>query len=148
MKLKISKQSILALFFIFLMVGSSIAYGILQAFRPLKTKKVELPKSNIIDYELTPEQKNYLLADGKTIIEYSYNLSCVECLNQKALLEGLTNQFSDQLFLQEIVASDSSLTITSRYGQEDVENITQESIIDVLCELMINPPLGCIRRGI
>jgi len=147
MRLKISKQIFLAIFFIFLMVGSTVVYSLLQVFRPLQ-QEIELPKSNIIDYELTPEQESYLLANGKTVIEFTYNLTCVECLDQKALLEGLTNQFSDQLFLQEILAGSSSLTMISRYGQEDLKNITQEAIINALCNLMTNPPVGCIRRGI
>ena len=147
MKLKISKTFILSIFFIFLMVGSTVVYSLLQVFSPTK-QGLELPKSNIIDYELTPEQKSYLLANKKTILEFTYSLTCVECLNQKALLEGITNQFSDQLFLQETLASDSSLAITSLYGQQDLKDITQEAVIDTLCNLMAVPPPGCVRRVI
>ena len=148
MKLKISKTTILAMFFIFLMVGSTLAYSILQVFSPSEPG-IELPEGNIIDYELTSEQEIRLLTNGKTILRFEYYLTCVECLDQKTLLEGLTNQFSNQILLQEILTDDStSLTITSRYGQEDLKNITQDTVIDSLCSLMADPPVGCIRRGV
>jgi hypothetical protein len=147
MKLKISKKVVIAIIFIFLMTGSTLTYIFLQVFAPA-TQEMELPESNIIDYELTPEQESYLLAYGKTIFRFTYNLTCTECLNQKALLESLTNQFSDQLILQEIKGGSSSLTITSRYGEENLKSITQDSVIDSMCRLMVSQPIGCIRRGL
>jgi len=147
MELKISKRVVIAIIFIFLMAGSTLTYILLQAFTPAKSG-VELPSSAIIDYELTQEQESYALAYGKTIFRFTYNLTCTECLNQKSLLESLANQFSDQVILEEIKAGSSSLAITSRFGEEDLKNITQNSVIDSMCRLMVSQPIGCIRRGL
>lgn len=141
--------SIIALFLIFIMVGSSVAFSILQSVRTPKAE-LELPNTNIINYELKPEVENYLIQNGRTIIRLDYALACVECLNRKAFLESAANQFSDQIMLVEIVTTESipSLTATSIYGQRSLSNVTEEEIVDVLCELMVKPPVFCAVRKV
>ncbi len=147
MKLKFNKTLVLALIVMFLMVGSSVIYGFLQVITPASQEsQVELPSTNIVDYELTPDQVALLLRKGKTVMRYEYSLNCMECLSQKTLLEQLTNQFPDQIYLQEIVTNSVSLKMNSYYGEKTIKNITQDTVVDGICQLMTSPPVGCVRR--
>jgi hypothetical protein len=142
MKMKINKRMIAAVFFIFLMAGSTAVYSLLQAFRP-QSQTIELPTSNIINYDLTVEQKSYLLGKGKTIIEARYYTGCVEC--QLSYLGSLANQYSDQVILEELLSDKYEITIISYFGQKDLTNATQDKIFSSLCELMVSPPPICVR---
>ncbi len=143
MKLKINKTTIAALFFIFLMAGSTAVYSLLQAIKPQNGSSIELPTSNIIDYDLTVEQKSYLLRNGKTVIEARYYTGCTEC--QLSYLESLANQYSDQVILEELLTNKYEITIISYFGQEDLANATQNQIFNSLCKLMVSPPPICVR---
>jgi len=134
------------------MLGSSLAYSFLQAMRPTE-QEIEIPEKNIIDYALTVEQENRLLREGKTIIKFYHSLACLDCLDYKNLVEQLANDFSDQIFLEEIITKNSvenlpKITFMSYYKQEDLFRPTQEQLIDVLCDVMIKPPIACIRREV
>jgi len=152
MKIKIKKSAYLGIFLMFLMVGSTVAYAVLQAFnQPQQTaEEPKLPKENIIDYELDRSQELYAIRYGKTILKYEYATACVECANEKALLESLARQFSDQLILEELSGADeaSKLTITSYYGRRLLRNITEDTLVDTLCDLMSNPPVFCATKNI
>lgn len=149
MKFTQRTASIIALFLVFIMVGSTVAFSILQSVRSPKTE-LELPSTNIVNYELKPEVESYLIQNGKMIIKFDYALACVECLNRKAFLESVANQFSDQIVLVEIVTNEDtpSLTAISIYGQRSVGNVTEEEVVNVLCDLMINPPVFCAMRNV
>jgi hypothetical protein len=133
------------------MLGSTIAYSILSAIRTPQTNETKLPETNIIDYELTPQQEELLLQNGKVVAKFIYSLTCLECLQQKSYLESFAKQYSNQIFLQEITnatAQNSILTVNSLRGYEALTNVTQENILDVFCELMLQPPVECALRKV
>jgi len=127
--------------------SSFIALFLLQSFSPAQ-KQITLPEENIINYELTPEQENLLLQNGKTIAKFYYYSGCIECTNQLSFLESMANQFSNQIILQQVLSERASLTIIGYYGHRNLVNATQEEIFDVFCELMIDPPITCITRKV
>lgn len=129
------------------MIFSTFAYSFLQTLRPGE-QEITLPEKNIIGYELTAQQESYLLGLGKTLLKYYYYTGCLECTSQINLLEGAANQFSDQIILEEISTNRTSLTVMSYYGQKDLTNITQENLLDVLCEMMTRPPTICVIRKV
>lgn len=154
MRLKIGKRVyiiVFALFLIFLMVGSIITSGVLQSLKPSTQSEVTLPSTNIVEYELTTEQENYILQMGKTILKFYYTQTCIECLNQKPFLESVANQFSDQIVLEEVIKQNEkvpTLLVFSYYKQENLFNATREEIIDVICDVLLKPPPGCIVRKV
>lgn len=151
MKLKV-KPAYLGLFMIVVMLSSTLAYGILQAIYYPAQEKIELPSSNVIDYQLTTKQETVLMKQGKIVVLYLYNLTCANCLYQRQFLEQLTTQskLKDQLFLQTILTDEKGklpkITAISYNGQKDLLNATDEEVIDTLCKLATNPPVECALR--
>ncbi|MEM2974768.1 MAG: hypothetical protein QW112_04065 [Candidatus Micrarchaeia archaeon] len=149
--MRMKKQVVIGIFFIVLMLGSTIAYSIMSAIRqPEASGGTSLPDTNIIDYELTARQEELLLQNGKVIAKFTYSINCMECLQQKSYLEYFTRQYSDQMFLMEltgnVTAQNSTLTVNSLRGYETLTNITTENVLDVFCELMLRPPVECALR--
>lgn len=156
MKIGFDKKKYASLILIFLMLGSTLAYSALQAFRTWKqpdesASAPELPASNVVDYEITAEQRNYMLRIGRTVLEYRYQLACMECANQRGYIEAAARDFPDQIFVQEIIdstANNSTLSMTSYYGDELLANPSSEEILDALCRLMTEPPIICATRNV
>lgn len=112
---------------------------------------VQLPDTNIIDYELTAEQKDQLIRNGKTVMEYRYQLACDNCTTERGYLGAFVNEYPDQLFLQEIVdnsAAQSRLEISSFYGRRLLTQPTPDDMLDALCNIMADPPPRCVTMGL
>ncbi len=156
MKIRFDKKKYASLILIFLMVGSTLAYGVLQAFRSWSqpnggAQVPDLPENNVVNYEITAEQRSYMLQLGRTILEYRYKLGCTECANQQAYIEAAASEFPNQIFVQELIdntANNPTLSITSYYGSEMLTNPSNERVFDALCELMLQPPIRCATRNI
>lgn len=153
MKLGFDKKKYASLILIILMLGSTLAYSALQTFRGWQhtENEPELPDSNIVNYEITTEQRDYMLRLGRTILTYRYQLACTECANQRAYIEAAAGEFPNQIFVEEIVdiaATESTLSVKSYYGDELLTNPSNEEIFDTLCELMAQPPVRCATRNI
>jgi hypothetical protein len=145
------KQSVLiGLFLLFVALG-----GLIFA-RPLTTligspEETELPETNIVDYELTSNQEEELIMRGITILKFYYNLTSDICLEQKYFLEQLMSTYGNQLVLEEILSEEKELpklTVLSYYGGDTLTDATQDEIMDILCDLMVEPPLECSLREV
>jgi hypothetical protein len=154
LKRRINKSLVAGLFMIFLMVGSTLAYAILQSFAPSQPEEedeIELPEQSIIDYSLTSEQYNYLLRAGVTIVEFEYSLACEECRDTKAWLESATNEFSNQMLLIELTVGDSDalpiVRIESSYGKRVLSKPTTDEMMESFCDLLTEPPIRCATSG-
>ena len=140
-----------ALFFIFLMLFSIVSSSFLQSSKTNGESETKLPESNIVEYELTAEQENYALEQGKTILKFYYTQNCIDCLNQKTFLESLTSQFSDQMILEEVIKQGEkvpTLLVFSYYKQKNLFNATRDEIIDSVCDVLLKPPPGCVVRKV
>ena len=150
----------------FMLVGGfSIVPYILQAsfYNPTTPTNVQLPTTNIVDYELAPEQETEILRQGKTIIRFEYSLACEKCLETQSILEQLVNlnKFKDQVVLEEIKSASGDLPKVNIIGftigdnqisvnQNNLQgvNVTESQIINSLCNLMIQPPVECALRNV
>jgi hypothetical protein len=156
MKFRFDKKKYASLILMLLMLGSTLAYTALQAFRNLQqpneaASAPELPPINVVDYEITAEQRNYMLRLGRTILEYRYQLSCTDCAAQRAYIESAAREFPEQVFVEEIIdatAIEPTLSMTSYYGDKLLRNPSNEDVFDALCELMVEPPIRCATRNI
>jgi hypothetical protein len=153
MKLKADNRIVViafALFFIFLMIGSMFVPGLRQSSIS-NQNSVTLPSSNIVESELTPEQENLAMQDGKTILKFYYTKACIECINQKPFLESIANQLSDQVILEEVINQNEkvpTLLVFSYYSQKNLFNATSDQIINTVCDVMLKPPPSCIVRKV
>jgi len=153
MKLKLDKRIVvvvMALFFIFLMVGSMFVPGAMRQSNS-NGNSVTLPSSNVVEYELTPEQENLALQNGKTILKFYYTQACIQCINQKPFLESIASQFGDQIILEEVINQNerpSTLLVFSYYSQKNLFNATADQIINAVCDVMLNPPASCAIRKV
>ena len=149
------KSAIAGIVIIALMLGSTLAYSVLQSVKSgaTITGEVTLPTTNIVDHEMTTEQETKLLGMGFTLLKLQYNLVCENCLSQLHYLESLTSSqnYKSQIILEEISTKDVTspkLEIISMYGQNSLNNATQDKIIESVCNLMIQPPLDCTLREV
>lgn len=154
----LNRRKYISLILIVLMVGSTLAFSALQAFQSWLQPNVgggtsapELPSDNVVQYAITTEQRNYMIRIGRTVIEYRYKLACAECANQRGYVEAAAREFPTQVFVQEIVdnsANNSTLTMTSYYGDKQLANPSFDEMFEALCELMVDPPVQCATRKI
>lgn len=150
------KLKIVAIVFIIIFVGSTIAGALLSSFfYGTEKKETELPKTSIIDYELTQEQENLLKQNGKTIIKFRYSLACTECLKQKQFFESLVNvkEFAGQITLEEIkdnaITDFSKVTVASYLGEQDLSmNFTQDEVVDTICDYIFQKPTFCLVKDV
>ena len=134
----------IGLFLIAIMLFSTFAYAVLQAFYPRNSAK--LPDSNIVNYPLDSNLKAALIQNGRTIITFEYNENCSFCADQKAQLESFTNTYKPQIFLEELTTSridSSNIIIASAYGDQTIDDGNATRIVSSLCQLMVYPPATC-----
>ncbi len=138
------KMKIIALFFIVLMFGSTFAYGIMSFFNQ-PTDQLQIPQDKILNYELTDQQRTYLLGRYFTLIEYRYSSGCLECIGMKNDLERITLNSEGQIYLQEILSDGSEkITITSLNGAKTLTNPTINQTEDVICNILLQRPIWCV----
>jgi len=138
------KMKIMALFFIFLMFGSTIAYGIMSLFNQ-PTDQLQIPQDKILNYELSEQQKTYLMRSYFTLIEYRYSSGCLECIDMKNNLERITINSEGQIYLQEILSDGSDrVTITSLNGAKTITNPTVNETQEAVCSILLQKPIWCV----
>ncbi|MEM5766305.1 MAG: hypothetical protein QW423_01565 [Candidatus Aenigmatarchaeota archaeon] len=144
------RSSLLGAVLILLMLSSTFIYYISSLiFQP------KLPEGNIIDYELDLNQKNLVLRQGMTLVEFFYGKNCTYCQEKISFLESIVNNYKDKVFLEKILVNGSesklhfigfNITENRIYLQEkflEGDNITEENVMGILCEIMIYPPIEC-----
>lgn len=139
-------NKVIAIFFIFLMIGSSIAYAIISSFRTQEDEEIKVPTQKIIAYELSDKQRQVLLSAGYTLIEYEFPNACLDCASNKQRLEIIAQQSDGQIYLQELIGSQTEqIIITSFRGQEILkDDFTVDDIDTTICEMLAQKPLWCI----
>jgi hypothetical protein len=144
------KSALIGMFFILLMLGSSVSYVLLSAVStPQNTgDETELPSTNIINYELNSEQEQLLLQSGMVLAKFSYSTGCSVCQQQKSYIESFAKQHSTQILVEEIAGSvimeNSELFVESGKGSYTVTNVTQDRVFDAFCKVMYQPPIDCV----
>jgi hypothetical protein len=146
---KMKWSSVISVILLLLMLGSTVTGFLLQAFNfnPQEEKKVGLPSGNIIDYQLTGEQREEMIRQGKTVVEYRYQYVCDTCDAQRSFLAGAIAEYPDQIFVQEILdeGADRPVVEMSSFIRRSIAtDPSQEEILQMLCDVMVEPPVRCI----
>jgi hypothetical protein len=145
MKIKLPSAKVIGMVLIGIMFVSTFAFSIIQStIFGSRQQKIQPPKNRILNYYLSPQQKNTILNYGGSIITFVYPQNCQKCLNQKNYLESLTEKYN-WLYLEEISSKVNSTTIyvLGVYGQKILENKSNEDVFTALCEVSYQAPLEC-----
>jgi hypothetical protein len=139
------KEKTIAFFFIMLMFGSSVTFALQYIFGQ-KEEKLQIPQEKILNYELSEQQKKYLLPKGYTLISYSYTTGCLDCINVKNNLERITQNSDGQIYLQELVKNEGipAVSIISLNGGKTINNPTTNELENTICDYLIQRPLWCV----
>ncbi len=138
-----------------IMFLSSIAFAVVQSLfsgQPPQQEQTNqnqagLPSQLIIDYRMSPAQFQEAISRGFTVATYKYDKNCIACVDERGFIEQLvlSKDFQNQIILEEIEKNgESELEVASFFGKKKLENIDANSTIKVFCELVANPPLGCV----
>lgn len=137
-----------------IMFLSSLAFAAVQGFDSGSTQQqqaaqAELPSQLIIDYRMSSAQFNEVLSRGFTVATYKYDKGCVQCIDERRLIEQLvlSREFQNQIILEEVEQSGpSELEIASYLGRKKIDKIDTNSTLKAFCELVASPPVGCVLR--
>jgi len=149
--MKVKKSALVGLVLILLMVSSTIYYFLFSI-----VSQPTLPEGNVVDYELSLEQKNLVLRQGKVLMEFFYGSSCQNCQEKRSFLEFIANEYKDKVFLEKISLNYSTpeLGIVGFNMSENKiyldarrlagANFTEANVRAILCNVTIYPPLECV----
>lgn len=140
------KNRAVALVFIFILLGSTVAYAVLSIFGPRNQQTFFIPEERILNYELSQEQIDFLVSRYITIIKYNYPPNCFNCLEVKKALEDITQNSDNQIFLQEIETDmvRSKLYIYNALNETTIEEPTPDIAISTICKMLISSPTWCV----
>jgi len=88
---------------------------------------------------ITQDEKNYLIANSRTVAVYNYtdNPNFFE-------IEKTVNELSGQLVLERQKSDQVSMYFQSSRGSETVENLTTQNIFSSLCLVLTAPRVDCV----
>jgi hypothetical protein len=139
---KITKQRIGVLLVASIFFMSIISYAIMNVLNPEEEEKEEL-KEFVIEGELDPETENEYLGRGFTLMKFYYSDSDMIFYVDSLPAYLKTNRNQVQLIVEKIESNETYALITGPYGEEEVKNVTQTSIFNALCDILLFIPLEC-----
>lgn len=151
---KTTRNRIIAIFIGILMVGSTATYALMQAFNYFGTNKqanASLPSSYIVEEQLTDDQEKTIISQYKTVVQFYYSSSCLECVRQRNVLESFVNQNSGQIYLEEIQIKNQVLQNIVMKSYKDtikLANATESDIQNGFCDVLLEPPAQCALRNL
>jgi hypothetical protein len=126
------------------MFGSTFAVWISSFFNQ-PTDRIQIPQEKVINFELSQEQKTYLMRRGYTLIEYRYASGCLECIDMRRNLQRITMTSDEQIYLQEIVSSGTDkVNVISLNGQKTATNPNINETKEMVCDLIMQRPIWCV----
>lgn len=144
---KTTKQRIGVLLVASIFIMSSIAYVITGAVNPSEEKPEELKKF-VIDGELDPATENEYLRRGFTSMKFYYSESGLISYVEQLPDYLRTNRNQIQIIVQKIPSNETYAKITGPYGEAELRNVTQSSIFDTLCNILLVTPVECGYEGL
>ena len=107
----------------------------------------EIP--NIVYRELEPDEVLYSLQNGRVVMEYTYAENCETCEADELMLTTVVNRFLGHIILQSIEGEETSLRMTGVGGSIiEVEDVTEDNVIDVFCQVAPIKPRECLVRDL
>lgn len=147
---KMKWSSMVSIVLLLLMLGSTVTGFVLQALSSGTDEikdQVEIPAGNIVNYELTVDQRNELMRRGMTLVEYRYQYVCENCDIHRGFLASAISEYPEQIFVQEILDDTLEkpvLEMSSLMRREILTDPSSDDIMAALCDVMVDPPVRCV----
>lgn len=140
----------MAFFIAFIMVASIMGFA-LMSYVPETPAPVETPI--IIDHPITPEERVNVLRGGRVLIEYFYNITCLECVDKETMYRDfvLSNEFGGYLVLAHGVAENetSDWMLNLDGTQIDLSEINStQGLRELFCDVALLQPNICILQDL
>ena len=151
---KTTRNRIIAIFIGILMVGSTATYALMQAFNYFgnsNQQNAQLPSSYIVEEQLTDAQEKAIMSQYKTVVQFYYSPSCLDCVSQRNALEKSVNQNSGQIYLEEIQTKTQvmqNIVMKSYRDTRLLSNATQIDIENAFCDVLLQPSAQCALRNL
>ena len=151
------KERAMAIFIGLVMVLSAAGFAAISASHigPQQQQTSQIP--TILNRTLTQEEKVTILRTGRVLIEDLYYPDCSECLANNRILEAFANRFRQFIVLEKVAVMPGNETnatggyiklqmIGSGGEIQDLEgqNITEENLLNVFCDIAIAQPTECL----
>ncbi len=143
---RVAKQRLMAIFVGFIMVASMMGFA-MMSYRPEGPGPVKLP--NVLNRTLTPEERVGILRDGKVLIEYFYNESCIECSEKEGIYKGFveSREFKDYIILSYGISENETMDWMlnldgTRIDLTDINST--KGLREFFCEVAILKPNICV----
>ena len=139
---KIMKQRIGVLVVASIFFMSTIAYVITSSFQPTEEEKQELEKF-VIEGELDPETETEYLRRGFTSMKFYYSNDDLIFYVDNLPDYLRTSWDQIQLIVQKIPSNETFAMVSGPYGEEELRNVTRDSIFNSLCNILLSTPVEC-----
>ena len=142
----VSKQRFMALFIGGIMVLSMVGFAMMN-YRPQGPAPVQTP--TVLNRSVTPEERVGILRNGKVLIEYFYNSTCLECAEKETLYKNfvLSREFNGYLVLSHGVAENETMDwmLNLDGTRIDLSEINStESLRGLFCDAALIKPNVCL----
>ena len=134
----IMKNKLMAYFVILIMIGSTVAY--VSTFFSYRPEQQELPESLVVEGMLSPEIEEKLLSNGFTLLRYYYTATPVD------FLYSVPERFEYQVVVEKIISTESRMEMISIFNSTETNNITENNVLKLLCNVVVSPPSECWLR--
>jgi len=108
---------------------------------------------NVLNRTLTPEERVGVLRSGKVIIEYFYNVTCIECLEKEGVYKNFveSKEFKGYLTLSHGTSENETMDwmLNLDGTQIDLTDINStEELKALFCEVAFIKPNICLLQEI
>jgi hypothetical protein len=141
------KERIAAIIIGLIMIMSMAGFALVNIIP--QDEPVVIP--SILDRQLTPEERLFVLRTGRVLIENFYPPGCGECRELGTRLKGFAQAFGNFVVLEDVVLTnateaDYESRMIGREGMiRDIpSNITDDGLMDLFCSLAISRPKECL----
>jgi hypothetical protein len=147
------KQVFMALFIVFIMVGSAVLFAFLQGTpKDLGPETPTFP--NVVERVLDPQEKLLILRGGKSLIEFLYPSNCTDCFDRRIVYENFatSQEFKNYVILETSVEENVTaewIVIAYTGDQIELADInTTDDLAEIFCEASIVKPNVCVLQEI
>ena len=143
-------QKYIGLFFIIIMFGSVVVYGINSALKQPDTQ--ELPKGatvldQIINRQLTNQEKVLALQSGRTIIEFYHTANCADCQAKRVAIENFAKKIGTTVIVSEVLGDRDAVEMIAGNGRViPLEDVSENNLFDTFCKEALVKPKECLLR--
>jgi hypothetical protein len=154
------KERMMAIVIGGLMLFSVAGFALMGMGRFIDNGPVQVP--NIMNEYLSGEQVSSILRSGRVLIRDVYTKNCSDCITRDITLEIFVNSFPGLVVLEEMMIEPDNATAVDGRGyvkfemlsptgeiiELDENNITQEGLTEMFCDISAVQPRECLLMDI